>query len=69
MKPKTIERWHRVIECRESSALDALRQAIHLKLLPSSPQAMPRTWSVPTMAVLISRAGPAATRGAGQPAP
>ncbi len=24
MKPKTIERWHRVIECRESSALDAL---------------------------------------------
>ena len=44
-------------------------KAIHLKLLPSSPQAKPRTWPSPTMPVRISRTGPAATRGAGQPAP
>src|SRR6476659_249552 len=49
--------------------VSALRNAIHLKLLPSSPQALPRTWPVPTLAVLSSRAGPAATCGLGQPAP
>ena len=47
----------------------ALRNAIHLKLLPSSPQAIPRTWPSPTTPVLSRRAGPAATRGLGQPAP
>jgi hypothetical protein len=51
------------------SSVSALRKAIHLKLLPSSPQARPRTWPSPTIPVLISRAGPAATRGLGQPAP
>ena len=52
-----------------SDGVSAARNAIHLKLLPSSPAAIPRTWPLPTMVVRISRAGPAAIRGAGQPAP
>ena len=64
---------HRLSPGEESRAwprsVVALRKAIHLKLFPSSPQASPRTCPSPTMPVLSSRAGPAATRGAGQPAP
>src|SRR6476620_227458 len=51
------------------SSVEALLKAIHLKLLPSAPQPRPRTWPSPTMPVLSSRTGPAATRGLGQPAP
>src|SRR6059058_5721964 len=51
------------------SSVAALRKTIHLKLLPSSPHASPRTWPLPTMLVLSSRVGPAATCGLGQPAP
>ena len=47
----------------------AARNAMALKLAPSSPRTIRRTWSLPTRSALIRRTGPTATRGPGQPMP
>src|SRR5205085_12059178 len=56
--PASHQRWSAGDDSKAwPSSPAALRKAIHLKLLPSSPQPRPRTWPSPTIPVFNSRTG------------